>query len=697
MPAYAATPAVTTPADTIPTIFTYIAEPGTKSVFLAGTFNNWNKEATPMQRDPDGKTWRVTVPLTYGVHYYKFVVNGETWVTDPKANSENDGNGNINSQCIVYPPDYTRPARPDDGELAVSALQHQQKAPFLNYDRGQLTLSLRLRPNDARLVTAVLTDGHREQRYPLHLITHDALYARYVTQVPWDRKHDLVYRFDITDGSRVFHYDTIGLDNTAAKPFRLSAQGFKPFVVPDWVQHSVLYQIFPDRYDDGDKRNDPSDVQPWDGKPSYSNRFGGDAAGVRRHLDYLQSLGISAVYFNPLFASPSNHRYDAQDYKKIDPQFGTNEEFIALSRDMQKRGIRTVMDFAFNHTSPTFFAFQDIRDKGKASAYTNWYFIHSYPVRVQEHPNYTAWFGYPSMPKLNVLNPTTHDYLLSVVDYWKQRLPLAGLRLDAANEVDPRFWRDLRKHAKAIDPNLWIIGEVWGDGSPWLSGDQWDAVMDYPFREACISYFADGKTSPTQFMDRLMAIYGSYAPQVSRNLMNPLSTDDTPRFLTLCNGNGDLDRLAATMQFAWVGMPSIYYGEEIGMQGGKDPDNRRGMEWKKATPDNPMLRYYKRLIAIRKSSPALQAGDPQVLKADDATNTLTFSRILGNDVALVAINRSSEKRTITIPVPAIAQGQHFVEALSGRHIVPVEGALQVTLPALQGAILLPTRGKASGL
>ncbi len=422
--------------------------------------------------------------------------------------------------------------------------------------------------------------------------------------------------------------------------------------------------------------------------------MGGDMAGVRQHLDYLSALGISGVYFNPVFQSPSNHRYDAEDFKKIDPELGTNAEFAALTRELQSRKIRTVMDFVFNHTATTFSAFQDVRQKGAASPYKDWYFIKSYPVRVGENPNYVAWNNYPSMPKLNLLNPETSDYMLNVVDFWKEQVPLSGLRLDVANEVDMRFWRKLRERAKSLDKQMWIVGEVWGDGSPWLRGDQWDSVMNYQFRDACLGFFADEKMSSSQFTTRLMAIHQSYPPQVSRNMMNLLSSHDTPRFLTLCNNDTKLQQLAATVQFTWIGAPSIYYGEELGMTGGGDPDNRRGMEWNKATPDNDMLHYYKRLIQIRNNSHALQSGDPVILWADDKTQTAAYARVLEAETSIVAVNRSRDFQTIEIALPTSIDSKKartvgFRGALNQRNVkADATGKLKIQMRPLSAAILL---------
>ncbi|MBV9865441.1 MAG: alpha-glucosidase C-terminal domain-containing protein [Abitibacteriaceae bacterium] len=673
--------------------FVYTSTTKLNSVAVAGTFNNWDRHANPLLSDAQGKTWHTTLNLPFGKHSYKFILNGETWITDPQATkNEDDGKGNINSVLLLAPPDYARPASPLDGITARSALLHPTTVPDLNYDRGQLTLSLRARPGDLKQVW--LKRGH--QRYPMSVVATNDLYARYAGQVPWDRRHDLTYEFELVDGPRTEAFGTNGLGAPGEiRPFRLNAKEFKPFVVPDWVEGTVFYQIFPDRFANGDKTNDPPNVQPWDAAPSWFSRLGGDVSGVRQHLPYLTDLGISAVYFNPIFKSPSVHRYDAEDYHTVDPQFGTNAEFATLTRELQARGIRTVMDFVFNHTATTFPPFLDIRNRGDASPYKDWYFIKSYPVQMQNNPNYVAWNNYPSMPKLNLVNPATNDYMLGLVNYWKQQVPLAGLRLDVATEVDMHFWRNLRQRVKGLDPQIWIVGEAWGDGSPWLTGDQWDSKMNYEFLWPNRDFFAEGKIPPSTYTRQLMDLYHRYVPQVSRNMMNLLSSHDTARFLTLCHNNQDLDRLAATVQFTWVGAPSIYYGEELGMQGGNDPDNRRGMEWQRATPDNPMLRYYQRLIRLRNASRALQAGDPQILMTNDRAQTLAYARTLDREGVIVAINRSDKPQTLDIPLPAnrafrVVMQSGLVDGLSGQRIpTGATRLLHLTLPPLRAAVLLP--------
>ncbi|MFQ3586189.1 MAG: alpha-amylase family glycosyl hydrolase [Fimbriimonadaceae bacterium] len=681
--------------------FVFRANGPANRVNLAGTFNGWNRDATPMVADPgtDNRVWRIRVRLQPGKHLYKFVINGETWVTDPNAaRNEDDGNGNINSVLIILPPGFDLPARVGDGRITDGAIVHDQEIPARNWDRGRLFLSLRVRPNDVEKVEVVI--GGRTP-IPMVSIDRDDLHETLRAELPWDRRTDLNYAFRLTDGPLVRYFGPNGLtgglgSGESANRFSLSAREFRPFTPPEWVERSVFYQIFPDRFENGDKSNDPPGVVPWDGTPTYWNFKGGDLAGIDQRIGHLTSLGIDAIYFNPIFESPANHRYETTDFRRIDRRLGTNEQFGELTRRWRRMGIRVVLDGVFNHTATNFPQFDDIVRNGETSPYRNWFFIRSFPVRVGDPPNYEAWFGFPSMPKVNLEYPPARDYMLDVVNFWNERAEVAGWRLDVANEVPMSFWRLFRERVKGLDPDMWIVGEVWGDGSPWLKGDQWDSVMNYQFREAVLQYVANGSITPTQFMDRLMRVHHGYGPQVSRNMMNLLGSHDTPRFRTLAGGREDLSMLGATLLMTWVGSPSIYYGDEIGMEGGRDPDNRRGMEWHRATPDNRILDHYRRLIAIRRQSRALQSGDPLVLHTDDARRVAAFARIEGSDLAIVVASRSETPVTVDLPLPRSLVARHgsvlprLQDSLGG---IPIRrlpnGNLRLSLPPLGSAVLTP--------
>lgn len=656
----------------LPHTFVFRSERSLQTVTVAGTFNNWDRAAAPMDPDADRRVWRKSMALAPGKHLYKFVVDGEQWVLDPAAErNEDDGNGNTNSVLLLLPEDYRTPARVGDGVIARTPLLHKTSIPYCNFDRGRLSLMLRTRPGDLASVQ-VLVAG---KAIPMTAVAGDEMYGRYVASIPWDGKRTVRYSFRLEDGTTVLRYGPQG-----SGEFVVSDETFTPFAVPEWVERTIVYQIFPDRFANGSESNDPKERVAWDAAPTWYNRFGGDFAGVRKHIDHLQALGVGAVYFNPVFASPSNHRYETSDYHRVDPELGTNEEFASLTRELKRSGIRTVLDGVFNHTAVDFAPFLDLRERGAESNFRGWYFPKSFPIKVQENPNYVAWFGFPSMPKLNLDDKDARAYMLDVPKFWHENAEIAGWRLDVANEVPMAFWRDFRSAVKRLDPQMWIVGEVWGDGSPWLGGDQWDSVMDYPFREACLGFFARKATTSRQFLERLMGIYQSYAPQVSRNLMNLLSSHDTPRFLTLCEGDASRARLAALVQFTWVGAPSVYYGDEVGMVGGADPENRRGMRWDLATRDNPTLRWYRALATLRNGVRELQSGDPSVVSTSDP-DLAAFSRTLDGSTVVVAVNRGPSRLGLATAVPP----KGWVDALTAvKH-----RSASVSVPAQGAVVLLP--------
>lgn len=675
--------------------FVYRAETKLESVNVAGSFNNWNRDADPMQVDADGLTWRLHRSFEPGRYAYKFVLNKETWITDPKSwKDEGDGNGNTNSILAIFPSDYDRPARPTDGVLAKSALSHEQKAPALNVDRGELTLSFRLRPDDAQKVEIVING----KASPMHVFRSDDFYELRRVTVPWKGTAALQYVFRIYDGSKSYDFGPGGLvAKGAAQPFRLDPKTFTPFLVPEWVQGEVFYQIFPERFRNGSKANDPAGVLPWDAEPKYFNFMGGDLAGIQQKAGYLQDLGVGAIYLNPIFKSPSNHGYETSDYKQVEPRFGTNADLIALTRNLHSRKIRTVLDGVFNHTAVDFAPFADVLKKGRESEYRDWYYIKEYPVVVRDNPPYEAWFGFPSMPKLNVENPQVQAHLFGALDYWKREADIDGWRLDVANEVSPAFWRKFRSQVKSESPDMWIVGEVWGDGNPWLGGDQWDSIMGYQFRDAALGFVARGETKPSQFVNRLFYVYESYPPQVSRSLMNLLGSHDTARFLTECKGDQNLARLGASLLMTWPGSPSIYYGDELGMEGGPDPDNRRGMRWDLESSSNQMLSHYRKLVHLRRQSPALRAGNPVRLTVDDKTGTLAFGRILDQDAALIAVNRSPSPQTIQIVLPSQWPNWSkttLSDSLGSQPVAqPRPGTVRVELAPLSAAVILPSNAK----
>ncbi len=664
--------------------FVFVAEPSVKSVTLAGTFNGWNSSALPLKRGADGTTWRLILPLRPGRHLYKFVLDGTHWTADPNAQTELDGDGNANSVLDLYPSDYALPAKLGDGIMAASVIKHNPATSDFNFYRGKARIRLTVRPNDVEKAWVIAAG----RKHLLQTLVSDSMLEVREVELPFSSSR-ISYSFELKDGPKTFALGAGGLDST--KSFSISKSAIKEGQIPSWTAGTVLYQIFADRFANGSTANDPEGVEAWNAEPKYFNWFGGDIAGVRSKQGYLDSLGIGAIYFNPVFFGPSNHRYETTDYQKIDWRFGTNQEFAQLTRELKAKGIKTILDGVFNHTSTDYPAFADLRSKGEESRYKDWFFVQSYPITVDRTPNYMAWNGFGSMPKVNLENPEARASMLNVVDFWHKNAEIAGWRLDVANEVSMDFWRAFRKRVKSLNPDKWIIGEHWGEGSPWLQGDQWDSQMGYEFRQAAINWIAKGTWNAREASDHLFKVFNSYRPQVSHNLMNLLGSHDTPRFLSECGGDKRLAALGAALLLTWPGSPSIYYGDELGMDGGADPLNRRGMEWQRATPDNQLLKHYQKLIALRNSRPALKTGDPKPLQLK-SDQVLGFSRIEGPDRCLVFINRSHKEQVIDLPLDQDWQSwsrRKLRDGLGSAAIVrPHRGVLRLTLAPTSGAVIL---------
>ncbi|MFM9872550.1 MAG: alpha-amylase family glycosyl hydrolase [Fimbriimonadaceae bacterium] len=635
--------------------FVYMAS-SAKSVSVAGTFNNWNKDADPMIRATDGKTWKLTKSLAIGNYQYKFVVNGQSWVTDPSGDSRDDGHGNVNTFLSIVPPDFSKLSKLGDGLITESALSHHAETGDLVFTSrtGQARFLARTRKNDVN--TVQLRIG--SESVTMKRVAGDDNYDVFSATIQLANPNNFSYSIIFSDDSNTQQINRTDVD----------ASTFAEASVPGWPKSAVFYQIFPDRFSNGDHSNDPAGVEPWGSKPTYSNFMGGDIAGISKKLSYLTDLGISGIYFNPLFKGPSNHGYETTDYLQIDPRFGTNDEFVVLTKLLKSKGIDVVLDGVFNHSSVDFAPFKEIRDKGKSATTLDWYTIKSFPVVPKADPPYEAWAGHASLPKLNVMNPATKQYIFDVVDYWDKEAEIAGWRLDVANEVPMPFWREFRNHIKSNNPDTWIIGENWTDSLPWLKGDQWDSVMNYPLRGAILSHIAVGSTSSSQFLDELMRSYLMYSPDVSANMLNSLSTHDVPRFKSIAKEDDQLCAMGAVALFAWPGVPCIYYGDELGMTGGKDPENRLSMQWELNSSDNQTLNLYKKLIRARHSSVALQTGEPIPLFADDKQQVSAFARKAGADVAIACFNRSSATHEVELDLSGLklASTKSLVDVVSGK-------------------------------
>ncbi|WP_088013007.1 glycoside hydrolase family 13 protein [Gottfriedia acidiceleris] len=461
-------------------------------------------------------------------------------------------------------------------------------------------------------------------------------------------------------------YDEIPTDDTAyyfCFPFLNEIDVFK---APSWAKETVWYQIFPERFANGDSSINPEGVLAWESEePSPNNFFGGDFEGVIQHLDHLVELGISGIYFTPIFKAYSNHKYDTIDYMEIDTQFGTKETFKRLVDECHKRNIKVMLDAVFNHSGYFFAPFQDVLKNQDKSEYKDWFHLKEFPVVTDPMPNYDAFAFVPSMPKLNTEYPEVKSYLIEVGKYWTKEFKIDGWRLDVANEVDHAFWREFRKEIKAINPELYILGEIWHDSMPWLLGDQFDAVMNYPFTNGALDFFAKDKISAEKFTNIISEVLHSYPQNINEVAFNLLGSHDTPRVLTVCNENLDKLKLLYTFQLSFPGAACIYYGDEIGMTGKQDPDCRKCMIWDEERQNRKLFNFIRTLIKLRKIYKAIGSdGSFNFIEVNNEQNIIVYSKIFDNDTFIFILSNNPKK--ITVKTPDLLVGKTLINVLTNK-------------------------------
>ncbi len=489
---------------------------------------------------------------------------------------------------------------------------------------------------------------------------------------------------------------------------------------PEWTKHAIFYQIFPDRFARVPQPGDEHlNLEEWDSAPTTFGFKGGNLYGVIEKLDYLTDLGINAIYFNPIFASPANHRYHTYDYYNIDPLLGGNAALRQLLDEAHQHDIKVVLDGVFNHASRGFWQFNHTLENGAASPYVDWFHFDEDRLYGRKHwgayPNaeeeaalaggqdaksvigYRAWWNLPALPKFNTDSPAVRAFIFDIAEFWV-KFGIDGWRLDVPAEIDDdAFWQEFRTRVKAINPEAYIVGEIWHESKRWLQGDQFDAVMNYPVTVAELGFFGrdhldtaeiakaggyEGQVRPFnghEFAQQIDEILSWYDSAITQAQMNLLDSHDTPRLLTCVSGDKASMKLAYLFQFTYPGAPTIYYGDEVGIDGGHDPDCRKSFNWDESTWDKDLLDYTKACIALRKAYPALRTGEFNAIHVDE--ETYAFERVLDGERLVVALNTAEEERTISLT-------GEVNEILFGTAKVANNGErVQVTLGARQGIVL----------
>lgn len=492
---------------------------------------------------------------------------------------------------------------------------------------------------------------------------------------------------------------------------------------PDWVQDAVFYQIFPDRF--ARSPQNPAANLPfesWDSAPTVHGFKGGDLYGIAEKLDYLKDLGVTALYLNPIFASASNHRYHTYDYYRVDPLLGGNEAFMELLEKAHQKEIRIVLDGVFNHASRGFWQFNHVLECGEGSPYRDWFFFDperlsgrkhwgAYPSpheqKLLHHEDsltaigYRGWWNLPALPKFNTNVPAVREFLFSVAEYWI-RLGVDGWRLDVATEIDDdSFWQEFRRRVRAINPEAYIVAEIWHESHRWLQGDQFDAIMNYDLTRPIMAFTGgnyldrrvihqqsnyrgiQNRIDAHEFANQINHNFELYQHDITYSQLNLLGSHDTPRFLSCVSGNKDSLKLAWLFLLTYPGAPCIYYGDEIGIDGEHDPYCRKSFPWDESKWDLDLRSYAKEAIALRRQHPALRRGDFRHLWAADGI--YAFSRSLDDETLIVTLNSSESPQHAEVMYEPKEIPQALFGAASGLSIE--DGRLKFTVPARSGVVL----------
>ncbi len=402
---------------------------------------------------------------------------------------------------------------------------------------------------------------------------------------------------------------------------------------PAWVKDTVWYQIFPERFANGNPKRNKSCVKPWKSEPvKYDDWYGGDIEGIIEKLPYLSNLGISGIYLNPIFLAGSNHKYETTDYEVVDPGFGDDEVLRKLVDTAHSMGIKIMLDGVFNHCGFKNPIWLDVVKKGPQSKYYKWFFINKWPFDTKDwftrDGRFYSFAFFGSMPKLNTNNIEVVDYLTKVCKGWISKYDIDGIRFDVGNEVSHSFLKHLNRELKAINPDFYLMGEIWHDSEMWLKGDEYDAVMNYPLVNSVTAFWTNKEFSNKDFEYAVNRCYNLYTKQQMEAAFNLFDSHDTDRIMNRVNGNIDALYQQMIILFTMAGSPCIYYGTEVGLEGGHDPDCRRCMPWEEIAEGkyNDRISFFSTLINLRKNTPAFKSMGIKYLYDIDNEKVLHYEK-----------------------------------------------------------------------
>jgi len=600
------------------TTFLYSKE--ATSVYVVASFNNF--EPIAMEKSFTG-LWRYNVDLEPGEYLYKFIVDGERTIDfsneDIEAYNGEIFNVRTVQESFIYP---------KVGDGSVKKVYFDNERRYINpVQKGELYLSIEFEKNDvedvelqanASSIQKSVIESNNTVLYRFHVFTEAEV---------------LKYRFLIRDSEEIIY----GFNGTEEFfEFDFNRPIISYFDIPEWSKGRIYYQIFPDRFRNGDTYNDPKGTYSWNGLHNRNSLsfgfYGGDLQGVIDSIDHLEYIGAEAIYFNPIFEAQTPHKYDTTDYLTIDDSFGNEEVFSNMIEALHESDIKVILDGVFNHTGTEFFAMKENFLKQEKSDYLDWYYIKSFPIKKSTE-SYEGWHGYADLPQLNNENPEVKAYINQVIGKWMS-FGIDGWRMDAVDQLHETYWSALYENIKNIDQEALVVGEFWRDATSYFEDPSFDSVMNYIFRDAAIAYAKGGRA--INFVNTTNAYIDKYPPQVLHGLWNLLGSHDTERILTALGEDTQRMKLAVVLQMTFIGSPLIYYGDEIGMTGTTDPFCRVPFYWDDSKWNMEILELYSELAELRKESNALRKGDYTVLYADESV--LIYERRYQSENVIIALN-----------------------------------------------------------
>ena len=492
-------------------------------------------------------------------------------------------------------------------------------------------------------------------------VRHD--YWEVIVDSPYNRVY---YYFSLDDGEETkLYYGDVFTDflvDDRSQYFKLPFNHRADIaVVPDWVKDAIVYNIFPDSFATSHAKISKLPTQMEYQGQKVHGKLGGTLRGVAENVDYLKELGINCIYLNPIFVAGEYHKYDLLDYYHVDPCFGGDEAFRYMVETCHSNDIKVIIDGVFNHCGWYFFAFDDVVKNQEKSRYCDWFYHLEFPVIRPEtpeiYPSYACFAYERMMPKLDTANPEVREYFCKVGEYWIKEYGIDGWRLDVASEVDDSFWRAFRKAVKSANPEALLIGEVWESANHWLQGDMFDSAMNYDFRKHCNLFFAQRSMDAEEFAGRITNMLMRYRVQTVPAQLNLLDSHDVGRFLSLCEGDIKKYRLAILFMMTFVGMPTIFYGDELGIQGITEEEYRHPMPWGKGNVE--LFNFFKEVINLRRTYVSLRRGVFQMLRAKKTESLLVYKRTYGDESVIVAINAGDKSIAMEEPFSKVIMEKGF--------------------------------------